>query len=372
MRWMVFLFACSSSGNSGPLYAVASNSSIATVSSLSSGKLQQAIQASDSISLYGVEGSGTVFTTSATTPVITRYQLSEDGALKANGTLDLGAFGVGAGNSARPIVIAGDKKAYFFDDVSLQAIRFDPSSLSAGKAIDLSMLKDASYLTSFSYNVVVRGSKIIAPAYYYNSGRTHEIADSSIAIIDTTDDSASIISDARCGELSTAAVLPNGDLYFGTDPYSVALHRIGGNGAAPDGCLLRMKAGENLLDQGFFETVATLTGGSSGGGAVPGDGNTLWVRAFDESLFSVTATTSAQSLLSAPAWRWWKIDLANPTTATQSSLTPGSGVVRYFMVEGHAWAAIPSQNQSGLFDMSASGAAGIVVDGSLGGIVKLR
>jgi hypothetical protein len=390
MRWLLVFVACSSSAppkqdlGNGSLYAIAATlnantaaatSLVYTVSSLASGTADdsRAIPIADTVSLFGVESSGSVWATTAMTPEITRYDLAADGTLKPAGVLSFANFGVGATYSTRSLIFIAPDKAYFLDDTTLQAITFDPSGMTTGKAIDLGALKQTGYLTNFSYNIPVRGTQIVIPALYYNSSYSRTIAQTSLALLETSDDSVTTISDSRCGVFSTVAE-KNGDLYFGTDTYAVAIHRIA-PAAAPDGCLLRMKAGANVFDPDFLVAISSLTGGQPGGAAVPADGDSLWVRAFDERLAMVTPVTSALTLLAAPAWRWWKVD-PKSSTAAQSPFAPGAGEVKYFTVEGHAWAGNPNQDYttSTLLDMTSPGApiAGVVVKGQPSGIVKLR
>ncbi len=335
----------------------------------------QAIPIADTASLFGLAGSGSVWSTTAMTPIVTRYDLGADGKLAPSGTLSFANFGVGSTYSTRSLVFISPTKAYFLDDTTLQAITFDPSGMTTGASIDLSALGVTNYRTNFAYNIVVRGTQVVVPAFYYNTSYSGAIAQTQVALIDSHSGSVSTISDARCGVFSTVATAPNGDLYFGSDTYSVAIHRVN-PGGAPDGCLLRMNAGENVFDPNFFVTVSALTGGQPGGAAVIGDGNSLWVRAFDESLFPVTAATSALYILAAPAWHWWTVDLAHPTSATESPYAPGGGEVKSFTVDGHTWVGDPNQDytQATLLDMTATGApiAGVVLHGQPSGIVKLR
>jgi hypothetical protein len=336
----------------------------------------KAISIPDTASLFGVEGSGAVYATTAMAPNVTRYDVDANGTITPGTVLSFAAFGLGATYSTRSIAFVSPHKAYLLDDTSLQAIVFDPTTMIVGKAVDLGALKKDGYHTNFSYNVPARGSQLVVAAFYYDASYARTLGETAAALIDTSADSATVLRDTRCGAFSTAAALPNGDLYFGSDTYSVAIHRIGGDAAAAPGCLLRMKAGENIFDPSFFVPVTDVTGGLPGGAAVPGEGNTLWVRAFDEKLFAVDATTSALSILAAPAWRWWKLDPASPTAATASSFAPGAGEVKYFTVGGHAYAGNPSVDYSttAVLDLTGSGAPleGLTVKGQPSGIVRAR
>jgi hypothetical protein len=71
---------------------------------------------------------------------------------------------------------------------------------------------------------------------------------------------------------------------------------------------------------------------------------------------AIRRTTSATDVLAAPAWIWWKLDLASPTgPANRSSFAPGGGEVKYSLVEGHAFLGNPNADYtaSTLVDMSS-------------------
>ena len=337
----------------------------------------RAVTLPDTATLFGVEGSGSAFATTAQTPDVRRYDFDDRGTVTPGPSLNFARFGLGATYSTRSIVFVSPSKAYLLDDTTLQAITFDPTAMETGTAIDLSELGRAGYRTNFSYNIPVRGDQLVIAAFYYDATYSRTIGETAVALLDTRSDTVRVIRDTRCGAFSTAMTAPNGDVYFGTDTYASAIHRIGGDAAAPDGCLLRMRAGEDEFDPDFFVRVSDLTGGQLGGAVVPADDNALWVRAFDESLFAVSETTSALRILAAPAWRWWRVDLGAPTaTAVVSPFPPGAGQVKYFGVGGRAFAGNASNDYStsDVLDMTSSGAPrdGVRVMGYPSGVVRVR
>jgi hypothetical protein len=345
--------------------------------SLTDGKIDEskAISVADTVSLFGVEGSGSFYATTAMGTNASRYDVDEHGTITPGPVLGFAQYGLGGGYSTRSIVFISPTKAYLLDDTSLQAISFDPSAMATGKAIDLTMLAKPGWRTNFAYQIPLRGTQVVVTAYHYDANYSFGTGDTGVAFIDSTNDTVTFASDSRCGLFSTVATAANGDLYFGSDTYSLALHRVN-DMATPAGCLLRMKAGENQFDPNFMITTTDLTGGAPAGGVVSGDGNSLWLRAFDETLFPVMPTTSALYILSAPAWRWWRVDLANPKSATVSAFPPGAGEVKFWTVAGHAIAGDPNQGYTitTLVDLSADGApvAGALLDGQPSGIVKVH
>jgi hypothetical protein len=351
-----------------------------TTSSLADGTTvdyTKAISVADTASLFGVEGSARFYATAAMTPTVTRYDVAADGTITPGTVLSFAQFGLGSGYSTRSIAFISDTKAYLLDDTSLQAITFDPSAMVVGKAIDLSAMKEAGYHTNFAYNVPIRGNQVVVAGFYYDQSFSMSIAKTALALIDGASDTVTILHDTRCGAFSTVAAAPNGDLYFGSDTYAVSINRVAGDTSAPPGCILRMKAGENTFDPSFMVKVSDLTGGQPGGAVVPGEGNSLFLRVFDESLFTVTSITSATTVLAAPAWRWWKLDLANPTgPAVASAFPPGVGEVKYFQAAQHAFAGNATQDytMSSLVDMTAQGGPiqRLSLKGFPSGIVKVR
>jgi hypothetical protein len=387
--------ACHDSGSTGPAdlgpwpqaYAVATTlmantpqatTLLFTVPSLDASvtvDYGQAITIADTVSLFGEPGTGRFFATTAQTANVTRYDVDDHGVITPGPVLSFATLGVSATYSTRSIAFVSPTKAYLLDDSSLQAISFDPSAMTLGSPIDLRGLGMTGYRTNFAYNVPRRGAQLVIAAFHYDSGYAHVMGVTDLALLDTTTDTVKLVHDDRCGVFSTAAMLPSGDIYFGQDTYAVALHRLGGDSVAPAGCVLRMKAGQDVLDPSFVLHVAEVTGGQPGGAAIAGPGETLWVRAFDESAFTVGPTTGGVDIMAAPAWRWWKIDPAQPGTATVANLPPGAGEVKWFAVDGHSFTgdANADYSMTAIVDL-ATGAPvrGAVVRGHPSGLIKVR
>jgi hypothetical protein len=300
----------------------------------------RALEVADTVSIFGVPGTGRFYATSAMSPTVSRYEVSRDGATITPGpVLSFARLGVGAGYSTRSVVFLSSSLAYLLDDTTLKAISFDPEAMTIGHAVDLSALLRPGYRTNFAYNIPVRGgSEIVVTALYYDASYSHTLGETALALIDTATDAVTVTKDTRCGTFSTVATMRNGDLYFGPDTYAAAIHRVAWEAAAPTGCLLRMKSGESRFDPSYLISTSALVGGAPAGGAVTDGQGGLYLRVLDERLYTVTDTTSATTLLAAPAWRWWRIDAANSgdpgAMATEVAFDPGAGEVKSFVVDG--------------------------------------
>ena len=376
------------SGSGGPLYAVATllqagttnaTSLIFVTPSLAAGTpidYTKAISIPDSAFIFAPEAKGRFYTTLAQTPTVTAYDVDAAGTVTPGTSMSVQQFGVGAANSTRSLHFVSDTKAYLLDDTTLQAIVWNPSTMTTVKAIDLGAMQKAGWTTYFGYIPMRRGNQLVFNAYYYDETFSMALKDTTVAMIDTETDAATVIEDTRCGGLSNSMIAPSGDIYFGSDPYWGALNRIGGDTASPTGCLLRIKAGANAFDDTFFINVKDVTGGQPGGGIVPGPAGSAYLRAFDETLYPVNATTAATDVLGAAAWVWWRFDLTNPSTAVKVDIAPGAGDLRYFGVAGRAY--VPNENADysagALLDMTAEvgPTKGIDIKGYPSGLVQVR
>src|SRR5262249_17646551 len=152
-----------------------------------------------------LEGSGRAYTSSAMGTTVARYDVDSDGKMTPGATVSFASFGLGAGYSTRTIAVISTTKAYLLDDTSLQAIVFDPDKMTTGNAIDLSAMKETGLKANFSYSVPIRGTppQVVVTAYYYDP--TYQMASpkTAVALINTSDDSVTIVKDTRCGTFSS-------------------------------------------------------------------------------------------------------------------------------------------------------------------------
>jgi hypothetical protein len=394
MKWSLLLLfaACDSStpnNTAGGSYAVAATlnantaqatSLIFTTKSLDAKATvdeSAGISVPDVVTIYGIEGAGKVYSTQAMSPVVTEYLIDDKGKITPGRSISFQQFGLAGSFSTRAIAMISPTKAYLLDDTTLQAITFNPQEMTVGKAISLSGMMEPNYGTNFSYTVPVRGKQVVVTGYHYNATFSGTIATTHVAFIDGDTDAVTTIKDTRCGDFSSIATAPNGDLYFGADTYSTALNLAGGSTVAPEGCILRMKSGENQFDANFFVKIKDITG-LPGGGAVPGNGNAIWTRAFDTSMFPITmGTTTAGQIHKALAWKWYKIDLANPTAmATAATVDPSGGQLNYSIVGKTSYVVNPTTDTMGtvLLDMTSNTAPTLAatMQGRTKSIVKAR
>jgi hypothetical protein len=354
-----------------------SASYVSLVPSLAEGEvrdLKQSTEVSNASYMFGVDGKPSIYVLD-NSAALTRYDISASGSLMKGPVLSFASYGVTAGVSERSVFFVSDTKAYLLDDVSLQAVVWDPSTMLASKAIDLRGLRRDQWTTYFDYRPKRRGKQLVLAAYYIDESFSSSLREATAAIIDVDTDQVTLLSDKRCGGFSTSVLSSSGDIYFSSDPYLGALHRLGGEAVSPGGCLLRIQAGQNVFDPSYFNEVTALADGF-GGGIVPGPGNSAYVRVYDEKLVPIGSSASAFDIYANASWQFWRIELGSTQRGTPATLAPGAGTLRVFNLDGRSYATNASADYSStsLVDMSqpAGPRDGLRVPGNVAGVVRVR
>src|SRR5262245_8862409 len=182
---LVWVAACSSETMHPPTggsYAVATTlnantqnatSLIFTTASLAEGAMidqSQGISVPDVVTIFGIAGSGKVYSTQAMSPIVTEYLVDEKGVITPGRSISFAAFGLAGSFSTRAIAMVSPTKAYLLDDTSLQAITFNPQEMTVGNAISLGGMREPNYGTNFSYTIPVRNNhQVVVTGYHYDA-----------------------------------------------------------------------------------------------------------------------------------------------------------------------------------------------------------
>jgi hypothetical protein len=354
-----------------------SSSYVSLVPSLAEGEvrnLEKSVELSGARYMFGVDGKPSLYVLDDSAS-LTRYDLSEDNTLVKGPVLSFAAYGVTTGSTEGSVFFVSDTKAYLLDDVSLQAVIWDPSKMLASKSIDLSGLRRDMWTTYFDYLPKRRGDQLVLAAYYLDESFSTSLREVTAAIIDLNTDQARLLSDKRCGGFSTSVLTNAGDIYFASDPYLGALHRLGGEAASPAGCILRIVNGQEVFDPSYFAEVTSLAAGF-GGGIVPGPGNSAFLRIYNEQIVPIGPSTSAFDVYANASWQFWRIELGSSQRGTPTTLAPGAGTVRVFNLDGRSYATNAGADYSttSLVDMSQPEGPreGVRVPGIVAGLVRVR
>lgn len=279
----------------------------------------------------GIPGSGVMFVGSGASPEIARYELQADGSLKRAASVSLQTKGVaGIGEYAAQLQIISNEKAYYFDSRTAQVVVWNPSTMTVGNAIDLRALTMPDALLTFtSTQPVRRGTQLVMPVGWRSSNNQRVIQKAGVVVIDTSTDTARVLTDDRCGYVRDAAEAADGRIYLATEAFATAVHRV--NAAnAPAPCLLRLQADLSAYDATFHKELNALSGAPAGSLVRTLSGRTF-IRVLDEATANVSAMTVPRALASMPAWGWAEITLSDSPVVTRVAGAPlGTGSLIVF------------------------------------------
>jgi hypothetical protein len=295
---------------------------------------------SDSLAVPGraiVAASGEdnyVFVGSGDSPVLKRYELSEDDELVEGPSVSFQGKGVGGiGEYQTQFQFISETKAYYFDAKSAQAVVWNPKTMRVTSSIDLSELSSPNHIIAFASTPARRGSQVVMPVGFRSLNNAQIIKKAAVVLIDSDDDSVEIARDDRCGYVRDAVALADGTIYAATEAYGAAVHRLNSANAEPP-CLLRIPAGEQSFDVNFHVDLNELVGGKTVGSLAVTPAGETYVKVLDEKLTNIMPMTSPRALASAAAWTWSQITLGDqPKLKAVPALPPTAGSIIWFKAE---------------------------------------
>lgn len=219
-------------------------------------------------------------------PRIERWIVNEDGQLELDDEVSFMAYGVQEtfGGSHNVIQIIDEETAWFFDHGNGRAIYFDPSDMKAnGTTIDYSEIYDGLDLDSDWPDIgdIGRVGEYLAVPMFWYSGEDDTIpVETRVALISTEDESVTIATDTRCAGSSVMSNDSEGNLYIGPHA-AAALYSAAGDAGDTVPCIIRIKNGEDEIDQDYLVNLNELSGDKAVGGLYQGPGDLGFVFQFE-------------------------------------------------------------------------------------------
>ncbi|QDE71744.1 MxcI protein [Myxococcus xanthus] len=330
---------CDDSGDdyTGPLYAIttqdlnadpAASYVVVTREAEQTARLSLdgAIKVSGRALGVGIRKSGQVYVVSDDSPVVTRYSLTEDGGLEQSGTVSFASLGVmSLGEYQANFQFVSATKAYFFDGITAQAVIWNPTEMTVTGNIALGDLELEGTEMAFSGSVVSDNGQLIIPVGWRPVAGVGITPRTGVVAVDTATDTATLVTDERCGYAHDAVLGPDRKVYVATEAYAAAVHRVSAD-AAPEPCLLRFDLQTRTFEAGFHRSLSELVGGGTAGSLVPGPSGTAYLRVLDESVAPVQEGAHPRGIASGAGWQWWALNLSTLTATrnTQFPATSGS------------------------------------------------
>jgi len=337
-----------------------------------------AIEIGGSAALFGLDGRSVFALGSSDAAVVTRYEVTADGGLVERARMSFEGTGI---NSAfkRPELVpfVSDTKAYWLDDVTAQAIVWNPEEMTLAGEFSLAAAEREGLFLEFG-EAVLRDGLVFVSAQY----RTEDEGEAALAalVLDAErDELVDVLTDDRCGGTMEIAPSADGTLYFASDAFSASLYALGRPEGYSAPCILRIRPGEQRFDPDFYIPIADLAGGRPAGRLVVGEGSYAYVLALHEELLEepLGPDTDLFAPWEANAWRWWRVRLGEPGPGTVVQSAPvASAASRVLRAGGHelishasfetgATTLLVPQDDGGL-------APGLEVEGYPYGLIQIR
>lgn len=267
-------------------------------------------------------------------PRIEKWIVNDEGQLELDDEISFMAYGVQEtfGASHNVIQIVDDETAWFFDHANARAIYFNPSDMSAnGTMIDYSEIYDGLDLDSDWPDIgdIGRvGEYLAVPMFWYSGDDDTIPVETRVALISTEDETVTIATDTRCAGSSVMSNDSDGNLYIGPHA-AAALYSAAGDAGDAVPCIIRIKNGENEIDQDYLVSLNDLNGGKAVGGLYQGPGSLGFVFQFEGD-----PTLGARARFE-DEWTLYKIDLGadDPNYTLVEGWPQGTGTAQAFSIQ---------------------------------------
>ncbi|MFP2932559.1 hypothetical protein ACLESO_46920 [Pyxidicoccus sp. 3LG] len=331
-------------GTGGPMYAVITQVSSSTdpqsyvvltdtVEHTAPLSLENAVEIPGRALGSGVAKEGTLYVSSSSGARVTRYELQDDNTLKETGSVSFEGRGVNSiGEYQHQFQYVSATKAYYFDGRTAQIIVWNPTDMTVTNAISVNGVTVEGAVTTFASHPVRIQNHIYMPIGWRPSAGVGITKLAGVIVLDTTNDTAKVETDDRCGYVRDPVIGPDGKIYVSTEVYGAAVYRMVG-GDTPVPCMLRFDPQTQKFDANFFHDLTTLTGGAAAGSLLAGPQGTVYLRVLDEAAYTVVPGTSPRAVASAAAWRWWQVRLDNVTATLVPGLPASTGSTFLHTVE---------------------------------------
>lgn len=287
----------------------------------------RALEVGGAAALFGRDGRNVFALGTSDAPVLTRYELDDDGALVERGQMSLQGHGIDSG-FLRPDLVPflSDTKAYWIDDAGLQVLVWNPERMELIGSFSLDDAARADALLELG-EAVVRDDTVFVSASYRDADELDQ-GQAVVLVIDAVADTLeTVLTDDRCGSTKEIAPAEDGTLFIASEALAASQYALDRPPGYPAPCILRILPGERRFDPDFTLSIPDLVDGRSAGRLVTAPDSTAYVLALHEELLSepLSPDTDLYTPWDSPAWRWWRIDLGAARPAELVEDAPISG-----------------------------------------------
>jgi hypothetical protein len=287
------------------------------------------------------EYGGKLFVGDASAPTVTRYAVSEEGELVAEGTISFANYGLDAGQfDAWNVTFIDPDKAYLLDFKEGTTIIWDPSTMEIVGDIPPpdGILREG--LSLEGTPGVVRDGLLLRTFNWVDYDTAVYSTDFLLAIYDVaTDELLEVVEETRCPVPGNLVHQDEaGNIYFSNWIWPVAGTIMND---APSPCVLRVNAGERQFDPAWTFRYGDIAGGRQGAMFTYLDSGRALASVFYEEETSFDETTDPWEYVGSLNWRIWSVDLEVGTGAPLDGIDFNGGAFTPVELDGRLFLMIP-------------------------------
>jgi hypothetical protein len=299
---------------------------------------------------------GKVFVTSGETPTAARFGIAGNGAWIEEGAVSFANYRSSGG--AKNILVSPGKALLELD--VLGHIVWDPAEL---RIIGVEPAPPGIPLEREGMNVlrshdhVLRGDRLFQAFYWSDKTYDHYAPISQIAVYDTQTNKPTTVLDAPCPHLHIGSQDTEGNVYFSNGSLSGTSPLLFKDQAR--NCIVRIKAGEEKLDESFTLRFADVTEGREGAGFRPLGTGRGFFAAFHHERITIRPESDSKKVNYSSNWRLWTLDLTTRKAAPLEGFDYFAGQYTAFTFEGRTFVLLPSADYktTTTYELAADGTA---------------
>ncbi|WP_394828659.1 MxcI [Pendulispora albinea] len=305
---------------------------------------------------------GKLFVANGERPAIMRFDVTNAAHWTNEGQIDFSGQGLTATAGFFQNITTGPQKAYMARNV-VDRIVWNPSTLTIQGTVsgDASIqLQRDGFNVAQGYEQAVHRNRAFQPFYWASSNFIHFAPYSQIAVYDTDTDKQRALLDAPCPHLHRAAKDEEGNVYFSNGSGSATEWLF--DPKAPRNCMVRIKAGQETIDQDFTIRFAGLTGGLEAAAFQYFGGDKGLLAVFDHTKVTIepNATDDERIAVNQSAnWHVWVLDVKTRTAKPLEGLDGFSGQFFTIPIDGRTFVLLPGANYGStkVYEIVADGTA---------------
>ena len=284
--------------------------------------------------LWASKNPGELFLAEADSGTVIKYALTANGSIEEKRKIGFGAYGVTSFYWTL-IAMESSTHAFLFDEKTLQGFIWNPDCMTITKQVDLkakfnTMDNGKAYTVWREIQTLEVGGKFFAAFHYFDPATAAILPRSGMLIMDPATDSFDVVEVQNCAGLHNSILGKDGKIYSGSGVIAAGANFLGVPGAM---CLARFDPATMTWDETYKPDIPKLVDGAATqfvGGLFRDKANPdapTYVRVLLKDFVPATIKNPL-NVAAAPLWKTYKLDdLANPTTATDTMVTPAGGII---------------------------------------------